>query len=370
MSAFVQFAGCRRFVWNWALARRQDVYKTTGKIIRYHALAAELVALKRDEKTAFLKDCHSQILQQVLMDLEGAFKNFFEKRAGFPRFKSRKTTLRAFRIPQHVTIVDGKVSIPKIGLVKAVIHRPLEGVVKAATIKQDATGAWYVTFVCHREQPVISARTVLKPVGINVGLTSFITLDSGEKVDAPRLYRRSERKLKRLQRKLSRCTKGSTGRGRARRALARQHQQVKNQRNDFLHKLSTNLVQEYDTICIENLSIKGLARTKRAKSFHDAALGTFVRMLDYKAERQYRQVVRVSRWFPSTRMCHACGCLHDLTLSQRHWTCTNCGASHDRDVNAARNIKHEGLHLLAAGSAESQNAAGADVRRGTPRNLR
>ena len=367
--AFVQFAGCRRFVWNWALARKQETYKTTGKSVNYNTLAAELVALKRQEKTAFLKECHSQVLQQALMDLEAAYKAFFEKRARFPRFKSRKTTPRAFRIPQHVSVVDGHVSIPKIGLVKGVVHRPLEGVVKSATVKQDATGAWYVTFVCHIEQPELSARTAHTPVGIDLGLSSFVTLDTGEKVDAPCFYRRAERKLKRLQRRVSRCAKGSTSRKRTRLALARQHQKVRNQRNDFLHKLSTKLVREHDTICIEDLNVKGLARTKLAKSFNDAALGTFLRMLEYKAMWSYRQVVQVSRWFPSTKTCNACRYLHEIALSEREWTCPDCGRFHDRDVNAARNIKQEGLRLLAVGSTESQNAAGARVRLGIPSNV-
>lgn len=365
----VQFAGCRRFVWNWALARKQETYTATGKSVTYNTLAAELVTLKRESSTAFLKDCHSQVLQQVLMDLEAAYKSFFEKRSRLPRFKSRKTTPHTFRIPQHVTVVGGRVSIPKIGLVNARIHRPLEGVVKSATVKQDATGAWYVTFVCHIEQANITNRTTDTPVGIDVGLTSFVTLDSGEKIDAPRFYRRAERKLKRLQRKVSRCAKGSAGRKKARIALARQYQKVSNQRNDFLHKHSTKLIQDHDTICIEDLSVKGLVRTKLAKSFQDAALGTFLRMLEYKAAWGYRQVIRVSRWFPSTKMCHACGCLHHLTLSDRHWVCTDCGASHDRDVNAARNIKQEGLRILAVGSTESQNAAGAYVRLGVPSNV-
>lgn len=359
---FRQFAGCRRFVWNWALARKQETHKATGKSLNYNALAGELVDLKRQPATAFLKECHSQVLQQVLMDLESAFKNFFEKRAKFPRFKSKKRTPHAFRIPQNVTIVDGKVSIPKIGLVNAKIHRPLEGTVKSATVKQEASGEWYVTFVSHIEQPDIEARTANNPVGIDVGLESFVTLDSGEKVVPPKFYRKAERKLKRLQRRVSRCAKTSHNRSKARKELARQHQRVRNQRNDFLHKLSISLIRQFDTLCIEDLNIKGLARTKLAKSFSDAALGSFVRMLDHKAVWHYRQVVRVSRWFPSSKTCFACGCIQQLELSDRQWTCSACGTWHDRDVNAARNILAEGLRLLAAGSAESLNATREQVR--------
>ncbi|MBA3945196.1 MAG: IS200/IS605 family element transposase accessory protein TnpB [Herpetosiphonaceae bacterium] len=362
---FRQFAGCRRFVWNWALARKQETYQATGKRLTYTALASELVELKRQPETAFLQECHSQVLQQVLMDLERAFMNFFEKRAGFPRFKSKKRTSPTFRIPQHVTVIDNQVRLPKVGLVKATIHRSLEGVVTSATVKQDATGNWYVTFVSHLEQPENMVRTACTPVGIDVGLSSFVTLDDGTKVAAPRLYRRSERKLKRLQRQVSRCTKGSKSRNRARLALARQHQKVRNQRTDFLHKLSINLIRTFDALCIEDLNIKGLARSKLAKSFTDAGLGSFVRMLEYKAVWWSRQVVRVSRWFASSKTCFSCGAVHQLPLSERTWNCSRCGARHDRDMNAARNILREGLRVLAVGSTESQTAAGAHVRLAT-----
>ncbi len=360
--AFRQFSGCRRFVWNWALARKQETYKATGKSLNYNALAGELVELKRQPDTAFLKECHSQVLQQVLMDVESAFKNFFERRTNFPRFKSKKRTPHAFRIPQNVSIVDGKVSIPKIGLVNAKIHRPLEGTVKSATVKQAASGEWYVTFVSHIEQPDIAARSANHPVGIDVGLESFVTLDNGEKVAPPKFYRRAERKLKRLQQRVSRCAKTSRNRSKARKQLARQHQRVRNQRNDFLHKLSIDLIRQFDTLCIEDLNMKGLVRTKLAKSFSDAALGSFVRMLEYKAVWWYRQVVRVSRWFPSSKTCFTCGCIQHLELSDRQWMCSACGTRHDRDVNAARNIVAEGVRLLAAGSAESRNATGGQVR--------
>lgn len=234
---FLRFAGCRRFVWNWALARKQEVYKEAGKSIGYVALAAELVKRKRLPETAFLKECHSQVLQQTLMDLDKAFVSFFEKRARFPKFKSRKLTPNAFRIPQNVTVTGGKVSIPKIGRVKVRLHRAMEGTVKGATIKQEANGHWHVTFVSHIELP--DAPPVCDaPVGIDVGLESFLTLDSGEKVAPPKFYRKSERKLKRLQRHLSRCRKTSRNRAKAKKQVAIFHARVRNKRNDWLHKQS------------------------------------------------------------------------------------------------------------------------------------
>jgi putative transposase len=367
---FLVFAGCRRFAWNWALNRKNSHYKETGKALRYHDLAAELVKLKKEPATAFLAECHSQILQQTLMDLEGAFKGFFEKRARFPRFKSKKRTSPAFRIPQNVKVIDGKVLIPKVGLVRAILHRPMEGTTKSATIKRDPSGHWFVTFVAHIELPDVDLALGDRPVGIDVGLESFVTLDHGEKVKPPKFYRRAERKLRRLQRQMSRSQKGSRTRSKRRRRLARACERVRNQRNDFLHKLSTSLVARYDLLCIEDLNLKGLAKTKLAKSFSDAALGSFLRMLDYKTDWTFRRVVRVGRFYPSSKTCHCCGHHPTLTLSDRTWTCEGCGVIHDRDVNAAINILSEGLRIVADGASETLNADGGNVRRATARSSR
>lgn len=365
---FLMFAGCRRFVWNWALERKNAYYKETGKNLQYNDLAAELVKLKKEPDTAFLSVCPSQILQQTLMDLERAFGNFFEKRARYPRWKSKKRTPPAFRIPQNVKVIGGNVSIPKLGLVRAILHRPMEGTIKSATIKREPSGHWFVTFVAHLELPDVEVRPGDAPVGIDVGLESFVTLDSGEKVKPPKFYRRAERKLRRLQRRVSRSEKDSRARSKRKRQLARTYERVKNQRSDFLHKLSSKLVVLYDTICIEDLNTTALARTKlrgHAKSWTDASLGSFVRMLDYKTEWTFKRVVRVGRFYPSSKTCHACGHIQTLTLSDRTWVCEKCGMVHDRDANAAINILSEGLRLLAVGTTESLNADGGNVRLAT-----
>jgi putative transposase len=366
--SFVHFAGCRRFVWNWALSRKHEFYKATGKGIGYNALAAELVSLKKTD-APFLKECHSQVLQQTLMDLEKAFKAFFEKRCRFPKFKSRKRTPHAFRIPQNVSIVDGQVSVPKIGLVKVRLHRPMEGDVKSATIKQESDGHWYVIFVSHIELPD-AVPACDQPCGIDIGLSSFVTLDNGSKVEPPKFYRQGQRKLKRLQRQLSRCQKVSRNRTKAKVRVARQHSHTTNRRNDFLHKLSHGLVARYDTICVEDLNLKGLVRTKLAKSFSDAALGNFLRMLEYKSHWNTGQVVKVGRWFPSSKTCHCCQNTRHLELSDRRWTCASCGVIHDRDHNAAINILSEGLRILAVGSTDNSTASGEGVRLVTTSSLR
>ncbi len=372
--AFAQFAGCRRFVWNWALSRKREVYQATGKgigynALGYNALAAELVALKK--AAPFLKGCHSQVLQQTLMDLDKAFKAFFEKRARFPRLKSRRRTPHAFRIPQNVTVVGGRVSIPKVGLVKARLHRPLEGTVKSATIKQDADGHWYVVFVSHVQIPD-AVPLCDRPCGVDVGLSSFLTLDDGTKVVPPKFYRRGQRKLRRLQRLLSRCQKASRNRAKARARVARQHHRTANRRADFLHKLSHGLVARYDTLCVEDLNLSALVRTKlcgHSKSWSDAAVGSLMRMLEYKALWNGGQVVKVGRWFPSSKTCHQCQSIQPLELSDREWACASCGAVHDRDHNAAINLLSKGLGILnlqvAAGSAETLNASGGSVRPAT-----
>ena len=360
---FFRFSGCRRFVWNWALERKKSVYKETGKGISYKTLAAELVELKKQPETAFLKECHSQVLQQVLMDLDKAFVSFFEKRAKFPKFKSKKRILHSFRIPQNVRIVDGRVSVPKIGLVKLRLHRAMEGEIKSATIKQEPNGHWNITFVSHLQLPDASA-TCDNPVGIDVGLESFVTLDNGEKVKPPKFYRKGERKLRRAQRKLSRCKKNSRNRQKAKKRVALCHAKVRNQRNDWLHKLSSRLVRLYDTLCVEDLNLRGLVRTKLAKSFSDAAISSFLRMLEYKVVSRYGQVVKVGRFFPSSKTCSNPDCRHKqfLKLSERKWVCEKCGTLHDRDINAAINIILEGLRILAVGIPESLNADGGNVR--------
>jgi putative transposase len=358
----VQWAGCRRSVWNWALRAKQTHYQATGTSLGYSALAAALTELKRDADHLWLKDCVAQALQQVLMDLETAFTNFFEKRAKYPRFKTRKHTQHSLRFPQSVVVVnDCTISVPKLGLVKAAIHRSLDGVAKSATIKQDATGAWWVVFVCHIDRPDGQA-TADHPVGIDVGLESFATLHTGHKVAPPKFYRRSERKLKRAQRRLSRAQKGSNNRKKARQRVAKIHQRIRNQRTDWLHKQALGIIRQFDTVCIETLNVRGLARTKLAKSFSDAAVSTFMQLLCDKAAWHGRRVVKVGRFYASSKTCHRCSEKATLTLSDRVWTCRSCGTTHDRDVNAAINILHEGLRIVAAGMTETQNAAGDAVR--------
>jgi putative transposase len=367
-----RMAGARRWVWNWALRRWKDSYATTGKSITLKQLSAELTALKKQPETAWLNEVDSQALQQALKDLHRAFDNFFEKRARYPRFKSRKRDGTRFRIPQRVTAGNAKVYIPKIGHVRIRQSQVVAEPTKSATFRRQADGHWYVTLTVEFAMPDVALPmpAPAKVVGIDLGLIDFARLSDGsEAIPTPRFYRRAQRKLRKAQRCYARRLKGSRRKGKARVKVARVHQKTANQRSDFLHKLTTGLVRRYDGLCIEDLSVRGLARTKLAKSFTDAAMGEFRRQLTYKATWNCKHAVVIDRYFPSFKRCNACGALNEaLTLSDRHWVC-GCGVVHDRDLNAARNIRDEGLRTLAVGQTESQNAQGASVRPGMSRLL-
>jgi len=363
---FRRYAGARRWVWNWALSCRQEYYKATGKTLSRVALSALFTALKKEPDTAWLSEVDSQLPQQAIIDLYRAFEAFFEKRAKFPRFKSKRRDTARFRIPQRVTLTDGCLYVPKIGRVKVRQSQAVEGVTKSATFKRDVCGHWFVSIVSEMEMPVVALPMPVeeRTVGVDLGLKDAVVTSDGERVAAPRFYRAAQRQLRRAQRSQSRKVKGSKNRAKARARVARVHQKIAAKRNDFCHKLTTRLVKEHDAVCIEDLNVKGLARTKLAKSMLDASMGTIRRQLTYKGVWYRTHVVAVDRFYPSSKLCHECRYKHDgLTLSDREWACPSCGSVLDRDLNAARNIKDEGLRMLAAGHADSLNACGECVGR-------
>jgi putative transposase len=360
--ALYRMAGARRFVYNWALDRRKCYYAEHGEGISAKQLSAELTALKSAPETLWLKEADSQMLQQALRDVERAYDAFFKKRSRFPKFRSKKVGHFAFRIPQRVRVVDGRVYVPKIGWVRIRQSREVEGSAKSATFKRDATGSWYVALTTEFEMPDAEPLAPANPIGVDLGLKDLFVLSIGERVPAPKFARKAARKLRRAQKDLTRKKPGSHRREKAKRCVARLHRKVSNQRGDFLHKLTTDLVREYDLICVEDLSTKGLAKTKLSRSVLDAAFGEFLRQVAYKATWNLTRSVKVGRLFPSTKLCSACGAVNPhLTLSERTWLC-GCGIQHDRDLNASRNILAEGLRLVAAGQAETENARGGPVR--------
>ncbi len=362
--ALARNAGCRRYIWNWALGRKQQYYRENGVGLQTSILSGELPTLKCQPETAWLAEADSQSLQQTLRDLDRAFKNFFEKRARFPRFKSRKRDEPRFRISQRVAVANGTVLVPKIGPVPIRQSQPVDGATKSATFKRDVTGHWHVTLVTEFEMPdtALPAADPARVVGVDLGLKDFAVLSDGTRIAIPQFFRRAERNLRKAQRVFSRREKGSKRRLRAKRNVSLVHRKVANQRKDFVHKFTTGLVAKYDGICIEDLSVKGLAKTKLAKSVLDAAFGETRRLIEYKAVWNRRHLAVIDRWYPSSKTCHVCGAVNAaLTLADRSWTCSGCGSVRDRDSNASLNIKAEGLKLLAVGCTDS-NAHGANVR--------
>jgi putative transposase len=360
-----QFAGARRFIWNWALEQRREHYEQTGQTLPAGELSARLTALKDQPETEWLREMDSQLLQQALADVQRAFVNFFERRAGYPRFKSRKRDQARFRIPQRVRVVGRGVQVPKIGRVRLRLSRPVEGETKSATFKQDTCGHWHVSLVAETPMPVVTLPLPdpAQSVGLDLGLKDAVVPSDAPPIPAPRFYRRGARKLRRAQRTYSRRQKGSRNKAKARTRVARVHQRVANQRTDSVHKLSTTLIKTHQAVCIEDLNVRGLARTKLAKSVADAAMGMMRRQLEYKGRWYGVHVVVVDRFYPSTQLCHVCGFKNAaLTLSNRTWQCPRCSIVHDRDLNAALNIRDEGLRILAVGYPESLNACGGVVR--------
>ena len=364
--ALLRMAGARRFVWNWGLARRKEAYAATGKGLTYNQQAAELAVLKKQPEMAWLREADSQLLQQALKDLDRAFKAFFEKRAGFPRFKSKKRDEPRFRIPQRVKVEGSKVYVPKVGWVRIRQSQPVDCPIKGATFKRDGEGRWYVSLTAEFEMPDVPLPPANpeRVAGIDLGLKDFAVMSDGTCIAPPKFYRKGLSKLRRAQRQLSRKQKGSKNRDKARHRLNRVHAKVRNQRQDWLHKLTTGLVQKYDGLCIEDLNLKGMAKTKLSLSVLDAALGEFRRQLEYKSIWYRKHLAVIDRYFPSSRLCRECGTINTaLTLSERVWTC-ECGAVHDRDLNAAQNIRAEGIRKIpvAVGHTETLNAWGEGVR--------
>jgi len=364
----VQF-GHSRFVYNHYLHLRNTTYQETGKSLNYNATARRLTKLKATPEFAWLGEADSQVLQQSLMDLQRAFDNFFRRfregklppgngrprkdgrPKGYPRFKSKRDK-QSIRYPQrfHFNDAGDRIYLPKVGWVRVVVHRPVEGKMKSCTVSKTKTGKYFISIQCEVEIPDPAVR-VEPQVGIDLGLIDFITTSDGHKVPTPKYLRRAERRLRIRQRRLSRKDKGSKNREKARQRVALQHEKVANQRRDFHHQQSHWLTAVYGRAIFEGLNIAGMVRNHRlAKSIVDAGWGQFVRFCEYKATWTGGTVEKADRFFPSTKTCSACGEEADhLTLSARTWVCLNCGALHDRDENAAINL----LQYRTAGAAET-----------------
>jgi putative transposase len=344
--------GCVRLVYNKALQERTAAWYGEQRRISYVQSSAALTRWKKAEELAFLTEVSSVPLQQALRHLQTAFTNFFAKRAKYPRFKSRKKSRQSAEYTRSgFTWRDGGLTLAKMAEPLDIRwSRPLpEGTEPTTvTVSRDSAGRWFVSLLC--EDTITPAPATDGAVGLDAGITSLVTLSTGEKLANPKHERRDRARLARAQRELSRKAKGSANREKARRRVARIHARIADRRRDFLHKLTTRLVRENQTVVIEDLTVRNLLKNGRlARAISDAAWTELRSMLEYKCAWYGRELVVIDRWFPSSKLCGACGTVREkLPLNVRRWTC-ECGAVHDRDGNAARNILAAGLAVSACG---------------------
>ncbi|MET7610319.1 RNA-guided endonuclease TnpB family protein [Streptomyces seoulensis] len=365
-TALAKAFGCARVVFNDAVRAREDARKAGQPFPTAGHLSRKLITeAKRTVGRSWLGEVSAVVLQQSLRDAETAYRNFFASlrgtrkgpKLGAPRFKSRKDNRQSIRFTANARwniTGSGRLSLPKIGAVKVKWSRPLPAVPTSVTVVKDAAGRFFASFVIDTDPAADRARMPETDgtIGIDLGLTHFAVLSDGTKIGSPRFLRRAEKKLKKTQRELSRKQKGSKNRTKARLKVARAHAQVADARREFLHQLSTKLISENQGIAVEDLSVAGLARTRLAKSVHDAGWSAFISMLEYKAERYGRTLVKIGRFTPTSQVCSTCGVKDGpKPLSVREWTCSACGTVHDRDHNAAINVKKAaGLAVSACGA--------------------
>jgi putative transposase len=357
--------GCVRVVWNRTLAARGARYAAEGKRTSYAQTDRALTAMKRDPELAFLNEVSSVPLQQALRHQHQAFAAFFAGRARCPRFKSRRSRQSAHYTRSAFTLRGGQLRLAKTSTPLLFVWSWPEVDVTTldpamVIVSRDSDGRWYVTFTIDTDALAPLPETG-RAAGVDLGVTQFAVTSDGEKIANPRHLERRAHALARYQRRMARCQKGSANRAKAAAKVARAHRKVRHARQDFLHRASTRLVRTADLIAIEDLNVVGMVRNRHlARAIADCGWGEFRRQLAYKCQRYGRRLVVIGRWYPSSKTCSRCGhVLAELSLSARHWTCPCCGARHDRDVNAAKNI-------LAAGRAVARgspgDACGAEVR--------
>ena len=354
----IKTIGCVRFVYNYFLALWNEEYSKNGKGLTYNSCSAMLPQMKKNEATSWLKEVDSIALQSSIKNLSDSFSRFFKKQNRRPQFKSKKNPVQSYttkNVNKSITIIENIIKLPKLGQVKFAKSRELNGRILNATIRKNPSGKFFVSILCEEEVPELP-KTGLE-IGIDLGITDFAILSNGQKIDNNRFTSKMEKTLKREQRKLSRRALLAKKAGKElfearnyqkqKKKVARLHEKVINQRTDFLNKLSTEIVKNHDSICIEDLNTKGMLRNhKLAKSISDVSWFSFVSKLQYKAEWYGREIIKVDKWFPSSQLCSKCGHKDGKkSLEIREWTCPVCHAHHDRDINASKNILAEGLQI-------------------------
>ena len=343
--------GCCRFIYNWGLDKKIQSYKQTKKTIGYVELAHELTKLKNDGEHEWLKEVNNTSLQQSLRNLDAAFVRFFREKKGFPKFKSKKKNIESAKYISgvHFDFDNWKVKIPKCGWVKLCKNKTFDLSMKygTLTVSKDKCGDYWCSIVVYdvEEKPKTKV-SIYNSVGIDLGIKDYAILSNGTKYGNPKYLEKGQKRLKRLQQMFSRTQKKSKRHEALRLKVARCHRDIANRRNDFLHKLSTWLVKYYDTICLEDLNVEWMMKNHHlSNSIQSVAWSEFVRQLKYKCEWNGKNVIFIGRFEPSSKICSKCGYVKsDLKLSEREWVCPKCGEKHDRDVNAAINIRDFAFH--------------------------
>lgn len=346
--------GCCRFVYNWALRQKTDSYYNEQQRLYYKDLSERLTDLKKQEDYHWLSEVSSVPLQQALRHLEKAFINFFEGRTPYPTFHKKRKKQSATYTTNAFTYNNGKITLAKMSAPLPIVwSRPLpEGAIPSSvTISKDCANRYFLSILV--EENIAYLNPTEKTVGADLGLKSFVILSDGEVIGNPKFFHKDEKKLAKAQRRHARKKKGSKNRDKARLKVARIHARITDRRRDFLHKLSTRLIRENQTICVESLVVKNMVKNEKlSKAISDVGWSEFVSQLEYKAQWYGRTVVKIDRWYPSSKRCFDCGHILDtLTLDVRSWTCPQCGVVHDRDINAAKNILAVGLTVNACGEA-------------------
>ncbi|SRR6266851_2419142 len=360
--------GCCRYVYNWALRKRTDAYYKDGVRLYYKDLSALLPELKQQEETIWLADVASVPLQQSLRHLDRAFLNFFEGRGKYPTWKKKRNQQSATYVGTAFHWNNGTLTLAKMETPLAIRwSRPLPKESKPSTVivSKDAADRYFVSILV--EQDIAPLSPVEQSVGADLGLKDFVILSTGETVGNPKFFHKDEKKLAKAQRRLAKKQKGSKNRAKARKKVARIHARIRDRRRDFLHKLSTRLIRENQTICVETLAVKNMVKNHAlAKAISEVGWSEFVSQLEYKAQWYGRTLVKIDKWYPSSKRCFDCGHLLDsLSLETRHWVCPECGVAHDRDVNAARNIHVAGLAIVE-GSGEAIRPGRVKAQSGKP----
>jgi len=347
--------GCTRFVYNWALGLQNDYYQEHGKSLSRGAIQSQLVAMKKTADYEWLKEVNSQSLLNALLNVHTAFTNFFKARAKFPRFKSKKIPQRSYQCPQHCTVnfEQGIINLPKLKGIKAVFSREFVGRIKTVTVSKTATGKYYAS-VLVEDSKTLPTPTTIEPnstLGIDLGINHLLNFSDGSKIDNPRHLAKASKRLAMQQKIFARKQAASKGYQKQKRVVARIHEKVRNSRLDLQHKITHSLIRENQATgyALEDLAVKNMVKNRKlAKSISDVGWGQFVTLLTYKASWYGKNILKVNRFFASSKICSHCQHkLDKLPLSERDWTCPNCQVHHDRDLNASINIRQQALADLA-----------------------